>query len=60
MHSLPAATQATLTGTQFFPNAIAPAVMSALHITFWVSAGLSLVAAVVSWFRGTRYVYEES
>ncbi len=59
MAALPAATQATLLGTTFFPQAIAPAVMSALHLTFYVSAGLSLVAAVVSFFRGGKYVYEE-
>ncbi len=59
MSSLPQATQQILLGTSFFPQAISPAVMSALHITFWVSAALSLVAAVISWMRGGKYVYDE-
>jgi EmrB/QacA subfamily drug resistance transporter len=59
MSALPQATQQTLTGTTFFPEAIAPAVMSSLHLAFYVSAGLSLVAAVISFFRGGRYVYGE-
>ena len=58
--ALPQATQQTLLGTHFFPQAIAPAVMSSLHIAFWVSAGLSAVAAVVSLLRGGHYIYNES
>ena len=60
MNALPAATQSTLLGTTFFPDTIAPAVMSSLHIAFWISAGLSLIAAVVSFLRGKRYVYGET
>jgi len=59
MASLPAATQSTLLGTSFFPNAIAPAVMSSLHIAFYISAILSAIAAVVSSLRGKRYVNTE-
>ncbi|MDR0284091.1 MAG: MFS transporter [Propionibacteriaceae bacterium] len=59
MASLPAATQQTLLGTTFFPEVIAPAVTSALHIAFYISAGLSLVAAVVSYLRGGKYVYHD-
>ncbi|MDR2974945.1 MAG: MFS transporter [Propionibacteriaceae bacterium] len=60
MAALPQATQQTLVSNTFFPEAVSPAVMSSLHIAFWVSAGLSLVAAVISWFRGGKYVYEET
>ncbi|MCL2321053.1 MAG: MFS transporter [Oscillospiraceae bacterium] len=59
MTSLPAATQSTLLSTSFFPEAIAPAVMSSLHIAFYISAILSAVAAIVSSLRGKRYVNEE-
>jgi MFS family permease len=48
--ALPAATQATLTGSTFFPTAIAPAFTSALHDAFYIAAALTLLAAVVSWF----------
>jgi len=59
MTSLPAATQKTLLGNTFFPNTIAPAVMSSLHTAFYVSAVLSAVAAVASFLRGKRYVHDE-
>jgi MFS family permease len=60
MSSLPQATHDTLIGTTFFPETIAPAVMSSLHIAFWISVALSVIAAVVSWMRGGRYVYGEA
>ncbi|MCL1840418.1 MAG: MFS transporter [Propionibacteriaceae bacterium] len=59
MSALPQATQHTLLSNSFFPDAIAPAVMSSLHIAFWISVGLSVIAAVVSFMRGGRYVYSE-
>lgn len=60
MSSLPAATQQALTGNAFFPQIIAPAVMSSLHIAFYISALLSAAAAVVSALRGRRYVHHEN
>jgi len=59
LNALPVTVQHTLLGTQFFPQTIAPAVMSSLHIAFYVSAVLSIVAAVVSALRGKKYVHEE-
>ncbi|MCL2335832.1 MAG: MFS transporter [Firmicutes bacterium] len=59
MAALPAATQQTLLSASFFPQTIAPAVMKSLQLTFYISAGLSAIAAVVSLFRGKRYVVEE-
>ena len=50
MSSLPAATQASLTGLTFFPTAIAPAFMSALHDAFYIASGLTYLAAASSWF----------
>jgi EmrB/QacA subfamily drug resistance transporter len=54
MGSLPAATQAYLTGNTFFPTAIAPAFMSALHDAFYIASALSAVAAATTWFGMRR------
>jgi EmrB/QacA subfamily drug resistance transporter len=50
MSSLPAATQSLLIGTHFFPTAIAPAFMSALHDAFYIGSAMSFIAAGASWF----------
>ena len=50
--SIPATTVTYLTGTTFFPLAIAPAFMNALHITFYIGVGISLVAMLISYLRG--------
>lgn len=47
----------TLIGLQWFPSAIAKSFMSSLHIAFYVSAGLSGVAAIASLLRGKRYIH---
>lgn len=52
--SLPTATQSLLTGTTFFPTAIAPAFMSALHDAFYIGSALSFIAAASSWFGMRR------
>lgn len=49
---IPQSTQAYLTGNTFFPTAIAPAFMSALQITFYIGAALSVAAAAASLLRG--------
>jgi MFS family permease len=51
--SIPQSTRTFLTGQTFFPNAIAPAFMSALRVTFYIGAALSVVAAVASLLRGS-------
>jgi len=50
--SIPAATKVLLTSNTFFPNAIAPAFISALRIAFYIGAVLSAIAAVTSALRG--------
>ena len=55
--SLDSKTVDVLTGTTWFPNAIAPAFMAALNIAFYFNAGLAIVAAIVSLLRGKKYVY---
>jgi len=56
---LPAATRTIVLGTRFFPRTIAPAMMSSLSLAFYVSAALSLAAAVASFLRGRKYINEE-
>jgi MFS family permease len=55
---IPHSTIITLEGQTFFPNAIAPAFMSALQLSFYIGAALSLAAAVASMLRGQRYIHE--
>ena len=55
---LPQGILTTLTGPTFFPNAIAPAFVSALEVSFLIGAALSFGAAAASLFRGQRYIYE--
>ena len=55
---IPSATLTRLTGQTFFPTAIAPAFMSALRISFYIGAALSLAAAVASLLRGKKYIHE--
>jgi len=46
-----------LEGQTFFPHAIAPAFMSALDLSFYIGAALSIAAALASLLRGSRYMY---
>lgn len=56
---LPQGTRALILGKDFFPTTIAPAVMSSLKVAFYISAALSLIAAIASYMRGERYVHGE-
>ena len=53
---LPAASQATLTGRQFFPSLLAGPFHSGLVVVFGVSATLSVLAGLASLLRGKRQV----
>jgi len=53
---LPAASQATLTGRQFFPSLLAGPFHSGLVVVFGVSAALSVLAGLASLLRGKRQV----
>ena len=57
-HQIPANVVTTLESKQFFPNAVAPAFLKGMDVAFEISAGLTAVAAVVSLFRGGRYIHE--
>lgn len=54
LQQLPQASQQFILGKVFFPELIAPAVMSSLHIAFYISTVLSLIAAVASFMRGKK------
>jgi hypothetical protein len=55
----PTSTLTYLEGQTFFPNAIAPAFMTALDLAFYIGAALSVAAAVASLLRGEVYIYDE-
>jgi MFS family permease len=59
LHALPVARQATLLGHTFFPNLISSPFMIGLHGVFYLSAAMCFIAAVASFLRGKRYVYEQ-
>lgn len=48
----------TITGTNFFPNLIAPSFTEGLKIVLYVAAALSLIAAIASALRGKRDLYD--
>ncbi len=54
---LTAAQQATLTGRGFFPHLITAPFGTGLHYAFDFAIVCSLIAAVASWLRGSRYVH---
>lgn len=54
---LPAATRAHLLGRSFFPGLIAPPFMNGLRAAFYVSAAMSLIAAIASFMRGRHYIH---
>jgi MFS family permease len=56
---LPAATRATLFSPRFFPGLIAHAFMHSLAVVFLFAAVMAAVAAVASFLRGGRYIYDE-
>jgi len=54
---LPAAGRELVLGNEFFPLMIAPAFSASLRIAFYLSAVMSLVAAVASFLRGGKYIH---
>jgi MFS family permease len=57
--TIPAATKTTITGTTWFPSAFATAFMPALKLSFYIGAGFSALAAVLSVLRGETYIHED-
>jgi MFS family permease len=58
--SLPAHQAAVLTSRQFFPQLIGPAFKQALVPILLFAAVMSLIAALASALRGSRFVHEEA
>ncbi|MDG6952601.1 MAG: MFS transporter [Nitrososphaerota archaeon] len=58
VQQLPQSVINNLEGQTFFPNAIAPAFMNALALSFYIGVALSLAAAVSSVLRGQKYIHE--
>jgi EmrB/QacA subfamily drug resistance transporter len=56
---IPQSTINVLVSQTFFPIAIAPAFMSALQLSFYIGAVLSVAAAIASLLRGQRYINDE-
>lgn len=54
LQQLPQASQQLILGKVFFPELIAPAVMSSMRIAFYISMIFSLIAAIASFFRGKK------
>lgn len=59
LHLLPSTKAAALVGEHFFPSLIKAPFATALHAVFLFSAVMSVIAAVASLLRGSRFVYEE-
>jgi len=57
---IPQSTYNYLLGQTFFPTAIAPAFESALDLSFYVGAALSIAAALASLLRGKVYIHGET
>jgi len=57
--TLPPVNAETITGQQFFPALISGPFMDGIVLAFSVSAALYLLAAVLSWMAGGKYVHEE-
>ncbi|MGC8562198.1 MAG: MFS transporter [Thermoplasmata archaeon] len=50
----------TLEGKTWFPRALASAFMGSLRVSFYIGAAIFVVAAILSAFRGKRYVFDET
>jgi MFS family permease len=58
LQALPPADQSIILGKTFFPNLISGPFKSGLAIAFLISAGFALVAAIASFLRGRRVIYD--
>lgn len=59
LSSLPPEQAKTIIGHTFFPHLIGGAFLHGLNLTFSMSIMMSLAAAVISFFRGKRFVHRE-
>ena len=59
LHQLPAATQAHLTGHEFFPSLISGPFSDGLGVAFSFAIAACLIAAFASAFRGGKYIHQD-
>lgn len=57
LQALETGTRSTVLSTAFFPNLISGPFMDGVKVAFTACAGLAGAAAVISWFRGKRYIH---
>jgi hypothetical protein len=57
LNALPPHDATTLTGRSFFPHLIAQPFHHGLAIAFGMAIAMSVIAAVASLFRGSRYIH---
>ena len=48
-----------ITGHSFFPSLIGTPFMHGLAMAFYISMGLSVIAAIASWMRGQHFVHDD-
>jgi MFS family permease len=60
LHHLSHANSAALTSRSFFPHLIVEPFRSGLHAAFGFAIGACVIAGIVSWSRGTRYVADDN
>ncbi len=59
LHHMPAHQVATLTSPHYFPTLISHPFMDALRVVFVFAAAMTFLSAILSVFRGERFIYEE-
>jgi len=59
LQALSASDRATLLGQSFFPQLISAPFMDGLHLVFYVSAAMCLIAAAASLLRGKQVIYPQ-
>lgn len=57
---LPKTQAAQLMGSRFFPQLISHSFMDALRLVFIFSASMTFLSAVLSMFRGSRFIYDDN
>lgn len=57
---LPHAQFVTMTSSHYFPHLISAPFMTSLRVVFLFAAGMMLLAAILSVFRGERFIYDDS
>lgn len=57
---MPHAQYVTMTSPQYFPHLISHPFMASLRVVFLFAAGMTLLSAILSVFRGGRFIYDDA